>query len=99
VLLDITTTNVGGAPIGDTTTRIYLSTNTKVDATDDLLGSIAVPSLGKGLSHVVTGFSVTIPTGTATGPRYFIAVADDGNLRVESKETNNLKKQAVTINP
>jgi photosystem II stability/assembly factor-like uncharacterized protein len=98
VLVDVTTTNRGGAPAGATTTRVYLSTNGKVDAGDDVLATIVVPPLAAGANHAVLGLSVAIPAGTATGVRNFLAVADVTNAVAESVETNT-KKQAVAINP
>jgi hypothetical protein len=94
----VTTKNRGGGSAGASVTRLYLSTNGKLDASDDLLGTISVPVLPAGQSHAVTGFSVTIPPGTATGARNFLIVADAADAVAETKETNTIKSP-VTINP
>jgi hypothetical protein len=100
VSVTVRTDNIGGAATtAASSTRIYLSTNKKVDASDDLLGSVAIPNgFPVGASSTVA-VSVTIPAGTATGPRFFLAVADGGGTVPEAKENNNNKTQAVTINP
>jgi subtilase family serine protease len=93
-----TTKNNGGGDAGTSTTKLYLSTNTTWDAGDTYLGSRAVPLLTSGASSAGST-SVTIPSGITTGPYYIIALTDDGNVVVETNETNNKKTKAITINP
>jgi hypothetical protein len=94
-----TTTNVGGAAtIAATTTRIYLSKNTKVDAMDVPLGpGRSIPLLPAGAANTLAT-NVTIPSGTLPGAYYLVARADDGGVEAESRETNNTKALAITIN-
>jgi hypothetical protein len=93
------TENAGGAPTTVvTTTRLYLSLNTKLDASDVPLGpgrSVAVEAAG-GTSTATT--DVTVPSGTAPGASYILAKADDGGVQAESKETNNVKARPFTVN-
>jgi sugar lactone lactonase YvrE len=94
-----TTQNAGGAPTAVvTTTRLYLSDNKKLDASDVPLGpgrSVGILAAG-GKSADTT--NVTIPLGTAPGAYYILAKADDGGVQVESKETNNVKYAPLTVN-
>ncbi len=55
----------------------------------------AVPGLAPGGSHSAST-SLTIPA-VATGSYYIIAKADDDNVVVESKETNNTLAKVITI--
>jgi hypothetical protein len=93
------TENAGGAPTTVvTTTRLYLSANKKLDASDVPLGpgrSVAILAAG-GASAATT--DVTIPAGTTPGAYYILAKADDGGLQAESKETNNVKARPLTVN-
>jgi len=91
-----TTKNNGGGDAGASTTKLYLSTNTTWDAGDTYLGSRTVPLLTAGASSAGST-SVTIPSGIATGKYYIIALADDGNVVVETNETNNKKTKVITI--
>src|SRR6185436_6699821 len=72
------TKNQGAGNAEPSTTRFYLSTNTIFDASDVLVGARAVPLLGDGASSSVTT-SLTLPTTTATGTYYILAVADAAN--------------------
>ncbi len=94
-----TTQNAGGAPTAVvTTTRLYLSANKKLDASDVPLGpgrSVAILAAG-GKSADTT--NVTIPAETAPGTYYILAKADDGGVQPESKETNNVKFALLTVN-
>lgn len=94
-----TTSNAGGEPTAVAiTTRFYLSVNKKLDGSDVALGpGRSVPVLGaKASSAGVT--NVTIPGGTTRGLYYLLAKADGGDLVAESRETNNVKAVAVTVN-
>src|SRR5215472_13930160 len=90
-----TTKNQGGGAAGPTTTRFYLSTNTVLDASDVPLGSRAVPALAAGATS--SGSTVvTIPTGTATGTYYILAMADADNVVAETQENNNVSYTSGT---
>ena len=87
------TKNQGVGNAAPSTTRFYLSTNTLFDASDVVVGARAVPLLGDGASSSVTT-SLTLPTTTATGTYYILAVADAANTVAESIETNNTRASA-----
>jgi hypothetical protein len=99
VLLNAVTVNNGGGTAGGSITRIYLSADTSLDASDIRLTSRTVPSLVPNATASATGVSVTIPAGVTTGSNYFLAVADATNVVVEADETNNRRAVAVTIGP
>jgi len=94
-----TTQNSGGAPTtAVTTTRLYLSLDKKLDGSDMPLGTgRGVPVLAAHGSSTATT-EVTIPAGTALGVHYILAKADSGAEQVESRETNNIKATAITVN-
>jgi subtilase family serine protease len=93
-----TTKNGGGEPTTVvTTTRFYLSTDKKLAASDVPLGpGRSVPVLAAGASNMLVT-SVTIPLGTAPGAYYLLGKADDGAVEVESRENNNVKAWAITV--
>jgi subtilase family serine protease len=86
---------VGAA--GASVTKLYLSVDKKLDASDVSLSSRNVPVLAANATSSFTHV-VTLPKGT-TGPRYILAVADATGLVVEAIETNNVKAKAITIVP
>lgn len=91
-----TTANSGGGPATASVTRFYLSANSTLEAGDTLLaGSRSVSDLAAGA--VSSGStSVTLPA-VATGTYYIIAKADDDNVVLESKETNNILARSILI--
>ncbi|MBI5408189.1 MAG: hypothetical protein HZA14_02350 [Nitrospirae bacterium] len=97
ITITTTTKNNGAGAADESTTRLYLSTNTTYDAGDTELGSRAVPALAAGASNAGSA-SVTLPTGT-TGAYYIIARADADAVVAETNETNNNKYKPITINP
>src|SRR3954469_16843712 len=78
ILVTDTVKNVGGGPAGASTTRLYLSANFNFDASDQEIGSRAVLALAPTATSAGPA-SVTIPTGTAAGLYYIIAVTDADN--------------------
>jgi hypothetical protein len=95
------TKNAGGAAAGASTVQFYLSKNRKLEmgaAGDVLLGSRAVPELAPGASSPGST-PVTIPTGTAAGTYFIIAIADPDGDVAEAIESNNTKVTAITIAP
>ena len=64
---------------------------------DVLLGSRDVPSLLTGVSNLGPLTALTIPSATAAGKHYILAVADAGHGVLESNETNNTLAKAITI--
>jgi subtilase family serine protease len=88
--------NQGGGAAAASTLRVYLSTNTTLDSADVPVGSRTVGVLNPGQSD--TGaVTITIPSGTAAGSYFLIAVADDGNVVPETNETNNTRVVSVTV--
>jgi subtilase family serine protease len=83
-----TTMNQGGGSAEPSTTRFYLSVNSVVDASDIVLGTRQTPLLANGASSTVTT-PLTLPTTTAAGTYYIVAIADGPNTVAESLETNN----------
>jgi subtilase family serine protease len=96
VTLTDTTKNQGGATLNPSTTYLYFSTNTALDAGDTLLGSRVVPALGAGASSSGP-VTVTIPAALAPGTYYIMVKADGDNTVEESLETNNLLAIAITV--
>jgi subtilase family serine protease len=93
-----TTKNQGGGPAGSSTTQFYLSTNSKVDGSDTLIGSRTVPALDAGTSSTAST-TITIPEGTATGTMYLLAVADGEDVVIETSETNNTYSRFIKVGP
>jgi subtilase family serine protease len=92
-----TVKNAGGGSAGASTTKLYLSTNFNFDASDQLIGSRSVTALAPNATNAAT-VSVTIPTGTAAGLYYIIAVSDADDAVPETAETNNTKSLVIRIN-
>jgi subtilase family serine protease len=91
-----TTRNSGGSEAAATVTRIYLSTNTIVDAGDVVLGSRSIATLAPGASSTATS-SVTIPAGTPAGWYFVIVKADADATLAETQEINNLNYVWVNV--
>ena len=91
-----TTVNVGGAPVGASTTGIYFSGNVFLDPGDVLLGSRAIPALAAGASDQGTT-QVTIPAGLSPGYYYLIGQADTQGAVQEVQETNNLRLGLIRV--
>jgi len=92
-----TVKNTGGGAAGASTTRFYLSANFTFEPTDPEIGNRAVGPVGPSLTNAGPA-SVTIPTGTAAGTYYIIAVSDADNAVPESLETNNTRPVTIRIN-
>jgi len=93
-----TTKNTGGAGSPATTTSIYFSSDTVLDAGDVLLGSRSVPGLSAGTSHAGNTV-VTIPASAAAGTWQLIVVADTGGVASETNEANNTRTAYVRVGP
>jgi uncharacterized repeat protein (TIGR01451 family) len=95
ILAGDTTVNSGKVAAGASITQFYLSTDSRFDVGDPLIGSRSLPSLlPKQNSSGST--SLTIPLTTAVGRYFIIAVADAGNQVSEGKE-KNAKARALNI--
>jgi subtilase family serine protease len=96
VTLTDTTKNQGSAALNASTTYLYFSANTALDAGDALLGSRVVPALGAGASSSGP-IAAAIPAGLTPGTYYIIVKVDGDNTVAESLETNNLLAIAITV--
>jgi subtilisin family serine protease len=97
IAVSMTTKNQGAGTAGPSTTRLYFSDNSVLDASDDLLYTQVVPQLAPGALSSVS-VSVVIPSVT-TGTHYLIAKADVDDVLSESNETNNTVARSIQIGP
>jgi subtilase family serine protease len=95
ITISDTTTNQGPSSSDPSTTKLYLSANTTVDASDLLLGSQSVPGLASDASSTAS-MTVTLPAGTA-GSYYILARADANNEVAEVNESNNVSYSFLQI--
>lgn len=93
---DTTANAAGSLAAGSSTTAFYLSANATWEATDVLLGSRVVASLAGGASSSAST-TITIPSGTASGPWYILARADSSGVVAESDEADNLRAFAIQV--
>ncbi|MCB2407100.1 CARDB domain-containing protein [Hymenobacter lucidus] len=94
--LSCTINNQGNATATYSSVGFYLSTNTTLDASDQLLTS----AYGSQLSPNYPSYrSVTtnVPPGTTPGNYYILFAADYQNVVTESIETNNVSAVALTV--
>jgi subtilisin family serine protease/uncharacterized membrane protein len=99
ITASVTTTNQGNGRADASITRVYLSANSVLDVTDELLDAEqVVPELMPGLSSVAA-ISIEIPEGTRTGRYYIVAMADHDDALLESNETNNTRSRPVQVGP
>jgi subtilase family serine protease len=91
-----TTKNQGGGTADPSSTQIYLSSNSLVDASDTLLGNRTIPTLAPGASNSGST-TVTIPSSTVAGNWYIIAKADGEDAVVETSESNNTYARLIKI--
>jgi subtilase family serine protease len=87
-----------GAAAPASTTGIFLSTNTSLDAGDLLLGVREVPALGTGATNAGQ-VPVALPIELAAGTYYLIAIADAAGAVDEVNEGNNTRYKSLTIGP
>ena len=88
--------NAGNTSSPSSNVGYYLSTNTTLDASDVLMNSTTGGLLGA-YQSLTSYSSVTIPTGTAAGNYYLLAVADPLNAVMETNETNNVGYYQFTV--
>jgi subtilase family serine protease len=93
-----TTKNQGEGIAAPTQTQFYLSTDSRVEDTDILLGSRSVPILAAGASNTQST-TITIPADAAVGNWYILAMADGESVVTETSETNNIYARYVQIGP
>jgi subtilase family serine protease len=95
----VTTTNQGTGPANGSTTKLYLSANTTVDAADSPLGEghqIATLTPGATTTALLT---VVLPQGFSAGRYYVVAKADADNVLIESQESNNTRYKVIDLGP
>jgi uncharacterized repeat protein (TIGR01451 family) len=91
-----TTTNSGKVAAGSSTTRFFLSTDSKFDAASDLsLGFRGIPALSPKQSDAGST-TLTIPLATPLERHFLIAVADADSAVAETKE-KNAKAKALNV--
>jgi uncharacterized repeat protein (TIGR01451 family) len=95
VVVNDTTTNKGKVVAGASVTRFYLSSDSKFDGADTLLGSRSIPTLSPKASSSGST-TLTIPSATALGRYFLIAVADADTGVPETKEKNS-KARSLTV--
>ncbi|HKT79286.1 MAG TPA: CARDB domain-containing protein [Vicinamibacterales bacterium] len=97
IVVSDTVTNAGGAQVGASTTRFFISTKSVLDeAAQPAAGGRDVPALAPGA--VNTGSSnVVIPSSLPTGIYYLFASADGDDAIEETKETNNSASRVIAI--
>jgi hypothetical protein len=96
-----TVENQGDVGAGASTTRYYLSLDTKRNPGDrSLIGARSVPSLVVGATSTGAA-TVEVPATAAPGLYYVLACADDRKKVAESNEKNNCAASAaqVTVGP
>ena len=81
-----------------TTTRVYFSRNSLLDAGDTPLGAAGVPALAPGTLQDAT-VTATLPPDLAPGYYYVIAKADADGVESETQESNNATARLVTVGP
>lgn len=95
VALKFTTTNAGEWDAGQTTTRIYLSSDNQFDNKDTELGTVAVGSLQKGTSTTLTA---TISVADKNTGKWYVLICTDAHKQVnEMDENDNLTAIPVTV--
>jgi trimeric autotransporter adhesin len=94
-----TTKNQGAAPVAESTTAFYLSLNGAYEPADQFLGNRLVGALAPSGTNTLS-MELILPSGTAPGIYYVIAVADSTNAVSESLENNNIRASAgVRVGP
>jgi uncharacterized repeat protein (TIGR01451 family) len=96
IVVNDTTANNGKVAAGPSTTRFFLSTDSKFDAGDlPSLGSRGIPALSPKQSSAGST-TLTIPLATTLERHFLIAVADADNGVVETQE-KNAKAKALNV--
>jgi Fungalysin metallopeptidase (M36)/CARDB/Fungalysin/Thermolysin Propeptide Motif len=97
-LISDTTLNQGGGPSDGSVTRIYLSVNSGLDASDDELQSHTVNALGPDATQVVNT-NITLPADTTGGQYYLLVVTDADNSVPETSDNNNIRAALLRVGP
>jgi len=97
VMLSEVTYNVGAAAAPASATKLYLSRDTVVDASDVVLATVNVVPLARGQYQSNT-LSAILP-GDASGSYYLLAKADANSAVTESNEANNVAGRLISVVP
>lgn len=89
--------NLGSVGAGENTLRIYLSTDTTLDATDEFITGRSLTSVAANSTSTLQNFSFTYPPNGAAGTYYVLFVADGANTVFETNETNNVSFVQFTV--
>jgi uncharacterized protein (TIGR03382 family) len=87
----ITVTNVGLAAARESRVSVRLSLDPTVDASDQVIGSVASPALAGGAS-VTRAVALTMPANVGVGRVYVGAIVDADAQITESNEANNVAR-------
>jgi MYXO-CTERM domain-containing protein len=87
----VTVSNVGLAAAGASRASVRLSLDPTVDASDQVLGSIAFPAIAGGAS-VTRAATFTMPVNVGVGRVYVGAIVDADAQITESNEGNNVAR-------
>jgi subtilase family serine protease len=99
IAVNNTVKNQGSGSAGAFTVRFYRSSNTIFDGTDTPLGSRFIASLAPGASNAATT-SLPIPSNTAPGTYFILAVVDADFQITEATENNNVKASgSISVGP
>lgn len=94
-----TVTNQGQVSSSSFSVGIYLSSDATITTGDTRIGTRSVSTLGAGAGSTGTS-SVTVPATLAPATYYLGAIADYGNSRKETSETNNaLTGSTIAVTP
>ncbi|HXG05475.1 MAG TPA: CARDB domain-containing protein [Candidatus Binatia bacterium] len=88
--------NVGTGGAAASTARLYLAGTGTPGTGDSVLASVPVPALAAGATFSTT-VRVSVPSSTASGSRYLVLRADDGQVAAEVSEANNALAMPVTV--
>jgi Ca2+-binding RTX toxin-like protein len=97
--LNYTIANAGASPADPSASKVYLSTDNVITASDRLVGGVADGLLGGG-SSVADSTKIIIPWDLAPGTYYLGVVADADGVVAGDNRTNNVSTPlAITVSP
>ena len=98
ITINVAVRNRGVGPIGASTMRVLLGTQTSVTGAVPLQVH-EIPGIAAGATHTAS-IAVTIPVTAGTvGTYYMVAVADGGATTSELDENNNVRAARIMIGP
>jgi hypothetical protein len=95
--VDVRTANIGDALSAASVTRLFLSSNSTLDASDvRLTPTVSLNALAAGGSALHAPI-VTIPASIRPGSYFVIAESDTNHTVAEGNERNNTRSRALTV--